>query len=553
MSTPPSLPPLSPAAPLSLARSTAVVGGLTAASRVLGFIRDLLVARLFGASPIADAFFVAFRIPNTLRSFVAEGAMTSAFVPVFTDELKRGSLEARTALHSIFSLLMTCTLGLVILGITYAPTLVGLFAPGFSSSPAQQELCVTLTRIMLPFVMCISIVSLLNGALNARGVFGAAAMAQIWMNVCLILGAIAAQWFENMAAAKILALSVVIGGLVQVGSQLPTLYRLEFSLRFTSALFSPASRRMLILMGPALIGATIYQLGILTNTFFASTLQSGSVSWLFYADRIVQLPLGIFSVALASVLLPALSRSRSNDDTDLFSSQLSQSIKVTSFVIIPFSFGMYFFGKPLVSLLFERGAFGPGDVERTAEAIAAYCLGIWATSVYALLTRGFIARQDTLTPMLIGLVSLSTVIISSLALMGPPLHGGGSPDGVVAQIQELGSVLESWGIGASLGHVGLAYASSIGAWVSLLCAAALLVSRVKLPVLEILGSFLRALIASGISVIIAAQLVVEASPALAVALGIPTAVVGYIAISFLLGNRELRVTLEHVRRAAKRK
>jgi putative peptidoglycan lipid II flippase len=529
-----------------------VVGGLTAASRVLGFVRDLLVARLFGASPIADAFFVAFRIPNTLRSFVAEGAMTSAFVPVFTDELRRGTKEARIALHSIFSLLITCTLGMVVLGILYAPTLVALFAPGFSVSPSQQELCVTLTRIMLPFVMCISVVSLLNGALNARGVFGAAAMAQIWMNVCLILGAVAAQWFENTTAAKILALSVVIGGLVQVGSQLPTLYRLEFSLRFTRNLLSPASRRMLTLMGPAIIGATIYQLGILTNTFFASTLQSGSVSWLFYADRIVQFPLGIFSVALASVLLPALSRSRSNDDVDLFSSQLSQSIKVTSFVIIPFCFGMYFFGKPLVSLLFERGAFGPSDVERTAEAIAAYCLGIWATSVYALLARGFIARQDTLTPMCIGLVSLSIVVVSSLALMGSPIHGVESAHGMVATIQHIRAHLQSWGIGASMGHVGLAYASSLGAWVSLACAATLLTRHVKLPMLEILASFTRALLASAVAVITAAFLVGESSPPLAVALGIPTAILGYILASFALRSEELILTLEHLKRTLKR-
>ncbi len=533
--------------PTSTARSAALVSSLTVVSRFLGFIRDLLVARMFGASPVADAFFVAFRIPNVLRSFVAEGAMTSAFLPVFTSELKESRAAAQSALSSFATLLLTVTLALALLGSLYAEPLIEIIAPGFRRDPEQFALCVQLTQLMLPFVICVSFVALLNGALNASGIFGAAAMAQVFMNACLILGAVLAQFMEQRAAAVILAVSVLAGGLVQVVSQLPALRKAGFQLKLSRSPLTPASRKMLTLVGPALIGAAVYQIGIFLNTVFASTLETGSVSWLFYADRLVQLPIGIFSIALASVLLPALSHASADKDESTFVSKLQSSLRITSFVIFPVSCGLFFFAPALVSVAFERGAFDALSVARTSSAIQAYAFGIWAMSIYSLLSRAFIARQDTVTPMVIGLFSLSIVVFSSLVLMGNP-SAGHPPEGfVLSMLTAAHKYLSANGIAQSYGHIGLALASSAGAWTSFLLAAILLSRRVSLswlaPTLAALQCCSLGILATAIP-----QLVLQGSTAWTqVLVGVPVCVVLYVALSAVFGSKELKEMLALLR------
>jgi len=288
----------------SMFRGTAVVSSLTFISRILGFIREILVARLFGASLLADALFVAFRIPNLLRSVFAEGALTAAFVPVFASELAKGKSEAREAMRSITALLLLSTAIVSILGIIFADKIVSAIAPGFEGE--RFELCVLLTRILMPYIMCVSIVALLNGALNSVHIFGISAFAQVIMNLALILGAIVAAYFESKSAAIVLAISALAGGVLQVVAQIPALRRSGFSLLPSYKVLSSSSKQVIHLMLPAILGAAIYQVSIFLSTQLASILETGSISWLSYADRLVQLPIGVFSIALSSVLIQTL-------------------------------------------------------------------------------------------------------------------------------------------------------------------------------------------------------------------------------------------------------
>ena len=319
----------------SMVRGTGIVGSLTLVSRVLGFVRDMLVARLFGSGLYADTFFVAFRIPNLLRSLVAEGALTSAFVPVFASELKQGKEEAQSAFSSVMGLLLLTTALLSVVGIYLASTIVAFFAPGFGVGTEKFELCVLLTQVMLPYIMFVSVIALLNGALNSVKIFGSSALAQVVMNVVLILGAWAAMYLESRAGVIALAVSVMVGGAAHLVAQVPALSRSGFSLAPSLHVFTPVTRQLLKLMLPAVVGATVYQLTIFLNTVMASLLREGSVSWLFYADRLTQLPIGIFSIALASVLLPTLSQAHVEKNRELFVKNLIDAVRYTSFFMIP--------------------------------------------------------------------------------------------------------------------------------------------------------------------------------------------------------------------------
>lgn len=461
---------------VSVARGTAIVGSLTLVSRVLGAIRDLLTARLFGASVIADSFFVAFRIPNLLRSFVAEGAMTSAFVPVFADELKKGQQDAASAMRAMSAFVWLATALLTLMGIVFAPRIVTLFAPGFGEGSPQTELCIELTRIMMPYIIFVSLVALMNGALSSVHIFGASAVAQAIMNLVLIAGALIAGLFEERAAVIVLALSVVAGGIVQILVQIPAMRRAGFTLLPGAGAFGRVVRHVVLLMIPAIIGATIYQISIFLNTMLASLLEVGSVSWLFYADRLAQLPIGIFSIALASVLLPTLSRAATDNDESRFTLNLGNSLRFTSFVIIPTSVALFFFAKPLVILLFERGAFDRVASLKTAIALQAMAVGLWGVSCHSMIVRAFIARKDTVTPTVIGLFTLMVSSFLALMLMGKPVQadGGALYEAVLSLQRKITSIA---GFEGNLGHVGLALGTSFASFFSFGALAAVLWSR----------------------------------------------------------------------------
>lgn len=438
-------------------RGTSIVAGLTLVSRALGFVREVLLAQIFGGGPIADAFLTAQRIPNLLRSIFGEGALTSAFVPTFAGEVASGREEARQALRAITGALLICTSLVSLLGILFAEEIVAFLAPGFAGG--RDELCVALTRIMMPYIAFVSLVAMLNGALNSVKIFGAAAFAQVLMNVVMIGAAGAALFISDpIEAAKLLSWSVVFGGGVQVLAQLPALSKAGFTILPSLSLRHRAVSQTARLMVPALFGAAIYQLTVFLSTCLASLLPIGSVSWLHYADRITQLPIGVFSIALASVLLPTLSSALASGDMKEYERNLLNALRFTSFVMMPLAGLLFVFAPALVSLAYERGKFDPITAAQTARAVQAYSFGLWAASEHSMIVRAFVAKKRPDIPAKVGMLTLLSTVIISIILMGQPTSEGGAADA----IRYLQSLLP-WDI--SWGHVGLCTGSSVSSFI----------------------------------------------------------------------------------------
>lgn len=528
-----------------LLRGTAIVSTLTLLSRILGFARDLLVARLLGASVFADAFFVAFRIPNLLRSLVAEGALTSAFTPVFSSSLASSREAARATFKRVTGFLLIITAILSILMVYFAREIVTLFAPGFEADQSKLELCVLLTQIMAPYIICVSFIAMLNAALNTLHIFGTSAWAQVTMNVVLILGALLAMPFDLKTSTIILSVSFLLGGLVQIIAQVPACRRGDIPLSPSFRVFSKDVGEVVRLMVPAAIGASVYQITIFIATLLASLLPTGSVSWLFYADRVAQFPIGIFSIALASVLLPALSTASATADTERFHKSLSDSLRYTSFCIIPMAAGIWALALPITQLLFERGAFTADSSLKTSQALQALSVGLWASSCHAMLVRAFIARKDTTTPTVIGMCALVVNICSSLILMGPLAPGDGTNHLIkyLRNAQISLSYLAPWNV--SLGHVGLALASTIAAYSSLILVIVFFIVKIKrFPWRVFLSSTSRSLIAAG-AMMYAIQFLHDwwTSPLMACVMGIGIGATSFIGASALLRSRELHEAL----------
>ena len=528
-------------------RGTGVVSSLTLLSRFLGFLRDLVIARVFGAGLLSDTFFVAFRIPNLLRSVVAEGALTSAFVPVFAGELKKGNVAANLALRSIISLLLLATTVFALAGIIWAPQVVSAMAPGFSANSGQFELCVLLTRIMMPYIMFVSITAILNGALNSVQVFGAGPMAQIVMNIATIGGAVVSAWFAQNTAILILAWSVIVGGIAQIAIQLPALGRAKLSILPTLHPASRVAREVALLFIPGIVGAAVYQLSIFVNTALASLLSHGGVSWLSYADRLAQLPLGVFSIALASVLLPTLSSAAADNSPERFAGGIVNALRYNSFIMIPVSLGLWFYAVPLVQILFERGAFTHVSTIQTAAALQAYCFGLWGVSGYSLAIRGFIARKNTVTPTMIGVFSVVTGFLIAVVLMGPA--EGDRTGWILSIVAPLQEFLGTRHVNA-LGHVGLALGSGLASTISF---------GLIIGILSIKHNYIRwtpFILATMKSLVAGALMIVglmffarlELGVWIELAVGMPLGVGIYCLVSMLLRSLELQETFKLVRK-----
>lgn len=535
-----------------LLRGTAIVSLLTLVSRVLGFVRDLLVARLLGASLFADAFFVAFRIPNLLRSFAAEGALTSAFVPVFSSALARSKEDAQTAFKRVAGFVLFLTIPLSLLGIVFSREILSLIAPGFEKDPEKLALTMQLTQIMFPYIVCVSLVAMLNSALNTLKVFGASAWAQVIMNLILIVGALCALPFNPKTATIILAVSVVLGGIIQVVAQIPACRKTGLPTRASSELRSPEVREVVRLMIPATVGASVYQVNIFISTLLASLLTEGSISWLFYADRVAQFPVGIFTVALASVLLPMLANASASSNTEQFRSGLAHSLRFTSFAILPMAGGIWALAIPLTTLLFERGAFSHHATLMTAAAIRALALGLWATSCYSMVMRAFIAKKDTITPTLIGIGSLVVYLVSALILMGPIPPSEDFAISAITQVQTM--LLSLAPTIAAQGHVGLACASSIGALASLAFAIGMYTVKLgSFPWAQFSRSLVHAVLGTlGMIFAVTACTPFEAPPFVACATGAIIGVCTYIALGIALRSHEMRDTIALLKRKMKR-
>lgn len=409
---------------VAVAKAAGVVGFATLLSRVFGFLRDMVVAAFFGAGIATDAFFVAFRIPNLLRRLIGEGSLTVSFVPVFTEYLSTRSRKEALDLASItFTALSIVLVIVTVLGILFSPLIVTITAPGFRRIPAQFELTVFLTRLMFPYIFFIALVALCMGILNSLRHFAAPALSPVLLNVAMIAAAIFLRGcFSEPVYA--LAIGVIVGGILQLAFQWPFMRRMGVRLKFIVDFNDPGLRRIGVLMLPAVFGAAIYQINVFVGTILASLLPKGSVSYLYYADRMVELPLGVFAIAVGTAVLPSLSRQAVKSELDEMKRTISFSLSLILFVTIPAMIVLIYLRVPILSVLFQRGAFTVTDTLLTAQALLCYSVGLWAFSSVRIIVSAFYAFQDTRRPMFGAIIALIVNVLFSIILMGPLKHGG---------------------------------------------------------------------------------------------------------------------------------
>ena len=433
-----------------LLASTLVVSSMTLLSRVLGLVRDVVLARLLGASAGTDAFFVAFRIPNFLRRLFAEGAFNQAFVPVLSEYRTRqrdeGSAAATKALIDRVAGTLGGTLALITLvGVLAAPLLIWLFAPGFGDDPHKRALAVEMLRLTFPYLFFISLTAFAGAILNTWNRFAVPAFTPVLLNLSLIGSALylAPQFTEGRMAVA-LAWGVLIAGTVQLLFQLPFLARLNLMPVPRMAWRDEGVRRILRLMAPAMFGVSVSQINLLLDTVLASLLQTGSVTWLYYSDRLVELPLGVFAIAIGTVILPSLSGKHAGDDPQAFSRTLDWALKLVLLIGVPAALALAVIAEPLLATLFNHGEFGANDVLRSAESLRAYSAGLVAFMLIKILAPGYFARQDTRTPVKIGIIAMVANMALNLALIWPLQHAG----------LALATSLSAW-LNAGLLYIGL--------------------------------------------------------------------------------------------------
>ncbi len=428
------------------------MGAATLLSRILGFVRDVVIAWFFGAGLSSDAFFVAFRIPNLLRRLFAEGSLSIAFIPVFTEYLThQGKAEAFDLARSALRLLAGILVITALLGILLAPWIIRVIAPGFMASPEKFELTVSLTRIMFPYVFFICLVALCMGILNTLGHFAAPALAPVFLNIALIFSAffISPHMADPVTG---LGIGVIIGGFLQLGLQVPFLIKKGFYFWQKTSLVHPGLKKVGTLMLPAVLGASVYQVNILVGTLLASLLPEGSVSYLYYADRLVQFPLGIFAIATATAVLPSLSRQAAAKDINALCDTFAHAMKLVFFITIPSMVGLIVLREPIVALLFKRGAFDAETTRLTAQALLYYSVGLWAFSAVRIVVSTFYAMQDTKTPMKMAVISIGTNIVLGILLMIPLKHGGLALATSISSALNLGMLV--YALRAKLGSLG---------------------------------------------------------------------------------------------------
>jgi len=403
-----------------IARAAGLIGFLTLCSRVTGLVRDALIGYLFGTGAAADAFFVAFRAPNMLRRFVAEGAMGVAFVPVFSEYLVcRGQDAAQEAARVLLGMMLVLLGTLVTCGVLLAPYWVPFLAPGFLSEPAKLLLTTRLAEIVFVYVFFISLAALLGGFLNATRHFAAPAASPILLNLAIIGAALFISPHLRKPVYG-LAFGVLAGGVLQVALQASTVLKRGFSLRPSWQFKHEALRRVGRLMLPALFGGAAYQVNVIIGTMLASILPEGSVSFLWYAGRIFEFPLGIVAVALGTAALPSFATQSARRDFEALRGSIDFAIRITSFLAIPAAVGMAVLAVPITTVLFSRGAFGPHETAMTAWALQSMALGLWPVSITQLLVAAFYAIGDARPPVLTAMVALFVNATLSLMLMGPP-------------------------------------------------------------------------------------------------------------------------------------
>lgn len=411
---------------MNLLKTLFSVSSMTFLSRILGFVRDTLIARIFGAGLMTDAFFVAFKIPNLLRRVSGEGAFSQAFVPIISEYRKTRTPEETHALvNHVASLLGLFLVGITILGMLAAPLIVGLTSPGFIGNKEKFDLTVELLRITFPYIFFISMVSMAGGVLNSYSKFQVPAFTPVWLNVSFIIAALfVAPYFDN--SVRVLAWAVFVGGILQLLYQLPYLKQIGMIPRYELNLQDEGVRRILKLMGPAIFGVSVGQISIVLNNIFASFMPTGSVSWLYYADRLMEFPTGVLGVALGTILLPSLSKSFVDKSEQEYSLLLDWGLRLTFLLAIPAAVALAVLSKPLVVSLFYYGKFTPTDVMMTERALIAYSLSLLGLILVKVLAPGFYARQNIKTPVKIAIFTLvMTQLMNVYFYLFTPLQHAG--------------------------------------------------------------------------------------------------------------------------------
>ncbi|WP_232825108.1 murein biosynthesis integral membrane protein MurJ [Salinicola endophyticus] len=401
-----------------------VVSVMTLLSRMLGLVRDVVIATLLGAGSGADAFFVAFKIPNFMRRLFAEGAFNQAFVPVLSEyATQRTRAEVRELLDAVSGSLSVVLALITALAIAAAPWLVWLFAPGFKADPGKLALTAEMLRLTFPYLLLISLTAFAGSVLNTWERFAVPAFTPVLLNLSLIGAALwLTPWMSDPALG--LAWGVLIAGAAQLLFQLPFLLRLGLMPRPRLGFRHPGVRRILRLMTPALFGVSVSQINLLLDTVLASFLVSGSVSWLYYSDRLVELPLGVFGIAIATVILPALSKRHAEQSREHFARMLDWALRMVLLIGLPAALALVLLAEPLLVSLFHYGAMTDHDVVMAARSLRAYALGLLAFMLIKVLAPGYFARQDTKTPVKIGIVAMVANMVMNLALIVPLAHAG---------------------------------------------------------------------------------------------------------------------------------
>ena len=410
--------------PMNLLGALARVSSMTLISRILGFVRDLVIARVFGAGFVTDAFFVAFKIPNLLRRLFAEGAFSQAFVPILAEvRQRRGDEDTRTLVDHVASTLAVVLFCVTVVGVLAAPLIIYATAPGFAATPEKFDLTVDLLRITFPYIFFISLTALAGGVLNTYSRFSVPAFTPVLLNVSFIVFALwLAPYFDPPVEA--LAWAVFAGGAAQLAFQVPFLARLKLLPRFRLDLRDSGVQRVMRQMVPAVFGVSIGQLSLLINMIFASFLVTGSVSWLYYADRLMEFPAGLLGAALGTILLPSLSKHYSTGAADEYSRLLDWGLRMTLLLAAPAAAALALLAVPLVTTLFHYGAFTASDVMATRGAVVAYSVGLIGLIVVKVLAPGFYARQDIRTPVKIAVISLAATQVMNLLFIWPLQHAG---------------------------------------------------------------------------------------------------------------------------------
>jgi putative peptidoglycan lipid II flippase len=407
-----------------LVKSTATVGSMTLLSRIFGFIRDMVVARVFGAGLGTDAFFVAFKIPNFMRRLFAEGAFSQSFVPVLSEyKTQREQEQVKRLVDDVAGTFGTVLLLITIVGILAAPVLIAIFAPGFLDETQKYDLATGMLRFTFPYILFISLTAFAGGILNSYGRFGVPAFTPVLLNLVLIGCAL---WLAPHMEQPIMALAwgVLFAGLAQLLFQLPFLARLKLLPRPRFNRANEGVQKIRTLMLPAIFGSSVAQVNLLLDTLIASFLVTGSVSWLYFSDRLVEFPLGVFGIALATVILPSLSQQHAAASTEDFSRTLDWALRWVLLIGTPAMVGLFVLAGPVLTTLFQYGEFSQHDAVMATRSLMAYALGLQGFILVKVLSPGFFARQDTKTPVKIGVIAMVSNMVMNVILVFPLAHAG---------------------------------------------------------------------------------------------------------------------------------